>query len=208
MAGITSLLKTFTSPSSLIQAAMMGPGGLVSLAAKSLFSAIGQQVIQKLGEKLGLPQSIIDGAQAAFCATIGDKAGVKQNVREAAAGIARDFNLSPVQQGQLERAANDDVRNMVDQIATSMTQSKDKPTKSGGGSWLMAIAESLGRTSDKLAGEMKTMSDNMGTGDEKSKSSDNLKFGAKSQEFNMFFSSANTVLKTLGEALASGARKQ
>lgn len=200
---IGGLVKSLVNPSSLAMIAM-GPGGWAGLAAKTLMSAVGQQIIQQLGEKLGLPQSTIDLAQGAFCASIGDTRGATRNLGEVVSEIAERTGASPFEAASAEREMTD----VIDKMSTNLAESREaKEAKSSGGrSWLMAIAESLGETSDKLAKEMDGMSKTLGEGE--NKSSQNLKFGAKSQEFSQFFSSANTVIKTLGEALSQGARKQ
>jgi len=197
------ILSNVINPTNLAMLAM-GPGGWAAMAAKTLMSAVGQQVIQQLGEKLGLPQSTIDLAQGAFCASMGDTRGATQNIGQVVQGIADRTGASPFEAASAERDLND----IVDKMSTNLAESREaKEAKaSGGKSWLMAIAEALGRTSDKLAKEMDDMSKTLGEGE--NKSSQNLKFGAKSQEFSQFFSSANTVIKTLGEALSQGARKQ
>lgn len=198
------VLNNVINPSSLAMLAM-GPGGWAGLAAKTLMSAVGQQIIQQLGEKLGLPQSTIDLAQGAFCASVGDTRGATRNLGEVISDVAERTGASPFEAASAER----DLGDVIDRMSTNLAESRDakEARASGGGkSWLMAIAEALGRTSDKLANEMDAMSKNLGEGS--NKSSENLKFGAKSQEFGQFFSSANTVIKTLGEALSQGARKQ
>ncbi len=196
---IGGLLKSVLNPATIAQLAM-GPAGWASIAIKAVVSAVGKEVIQQLGQQLGLPQSVINMAQSAFTAASGTQ-GMPSSIGD----LARQFNLSPMQQGQLQRT----VDQITGDMATSLSTSKEfKEAKmSGGKSWLMAIAEALGKTADKLSNEMQAMSEKLGTGDESSKASDNLKFGAKSQEFSQFFSAANTVIKAVGEALASGARK-
>lgn len=206
--GIGGLIRSVANPANLAML-VMGPAGWAGLAGKMLMGAIGQQVIQQIGQQLGLPQSVIDLGKASFAAASGTQ-GLPTSIRGTVAEIAEQFNLSPRQQGALERAAIQDVRNAVDYFTNDMAEGRStrEAKSSGGKSWLMAIAESLGKNADKLAKEMNAMSDKLGKGNEKSQASDNLKFGAKSQEFSMFFNSANTVLKTLGEALSAGARKQ
>lgn len=205
---VFGLARSVFNPMTAIQLAM-GPAGWASLAGRMLAGAIGQQVIQQIGQQLGLPQSVIDTAKTAFAAASGTQ-GMPSSIRSAVADLAEQFSLSPRQQGSLEQAARQDVRDAVNYFVNDLAEGRNvKEAKSSGGkSWLMAIAESLGKNADKLAKEMNVMSDKLGKGSEKSQASDNLKFGAKSQEFSMFFNSANTVLKTLGEALSSGARKQ
>ena len=200
MSFLGGILKSVINPATLMQLAM-GPAGWASLIAKAVVTAVAQQVIQKLGQQLGLPQSIINMAQTAFSAASGTRGSANP-----IADFAAQAGMSAVQEGDLQRTVGDIVSNM----ATSLSQSKEfKEAKaSGGKSWLMAIAESLGKQADKLATEMQQMSDKLGTGSKESQASDNLKFGAKSQEFGQFFNSANTVIKTLGEALNAGSRKQ
>jgi hypothetical protein len=204
MFNVSSLLKSFINPATLMQLAM-GPAGWASLVAKTVMSAIGQQLIQKLGEQLGLPQSIIGLAQTAFSAASGTS-GMPSSVGGAVAQLAQQFSLSPTDQGSIQRQLDDTVNNM----ASSLSQSKEfKEARAGGGkSWLMAIAEALGKQADKLSNELQVMSDKLGSGSKESQASDNLKFGAKSQEFSQFFNAANTVIKTIGEALGTGSRKQ
>lgn len=206
MSFLGGIMKSIINPATLMQLAM-GPAGWASIAAKAVMTAVAQQVIQKLGQELGLPPIVINMAQQAFAQSAGlqNPGSSIPSLRDTLSSIGQSGNFSPTDMGSAERLAHEG----VDRIFGQMTESKEfKEAKAGGGkSWLMAIAEALGRTADKLAKEMDDMSQKLGTGDEKSKASDNLKFGAKSQEFNQFFSAANTVIKGLGEALASGARK-
>lgn len=199
-----SLIGSF-NPVSLLATAALGPlGGLASQLITQLASSVGQQILQQVGEKLGLPQSTIDMAQGAFAGSIGDFQGAQTNLSELIAQAGESSGASPTEVGEAEA----ELDNQINDIATNLAESEEgKEAKaSGGGSWLMALARSLGRTADKLAKEMDDMSKTLGDGE--NKASQNLKFGAKSQEFSQFFNSANTVIKAIGEALASGARKQ
>lgn len=197
LGGITNAIN----PASLAMTAALGPAGFLG---KTLVSAIGQQILQQLGEKMGLPQSTIDMAQGAFAAGMGDFRGAASNVSEAMGGIADQLGASPVETGSATSQLND----AIDQLTSNLAQSREaKEARNGGGkSWLMVIAEALGRTADRMANEMDQMSQGLGKGS--SQASDNLKFAAKSQEFNNFFQSANTVIKTIGEALGAASRKQ
>lgn len=199
---LSGIAKSFVNPMTFAQLAM-GPAGWASIAGKALFSAIGQQVVQALGEKLGLPQSIIDGAQAAFCAACGDKDGAQQNVREAVQSLAQDFNLSPLQEGQLERGANDSFGGLLDSIMTTPEYKEAK--QKGGGSWLMAIARTLGEKTNKMAADLEARAGKLG---KEAGSKENIEYAAKSQEFGMLFNGSITAIKTIGEALQAGARKQ
>lgn len=207
MSILSSLGGIATNPLSIAQLAM-GPAGWASLAARTLMSAIGQQVIQQLGEKLGLPQSTIDMAQGAFCASMGDKAGVRQNLQEAIGGFAEQFNASPAEQGEANREVEDAINKMV----SGMADGEDAKAARAGGkgakgtsgqSWLMALAEALGKKLDKQAAEMSKMADQI---TDKTPSL-TAKFGAKSQEFGILMNATTNAIKTVGEGLANSARK-
>jgi hypothetical protein len=190
---------------SLMQLAM-GPAGWASLAMKTIGATIAQQVIKQVGTQLGLPMPLINAAMsmAGQASGIGGAAGL--SVGQAIAQAFGGMRLPPMQMGQLERQVQD----IISDMAGSLSQSQEaKDAKAGGGkSWIMAIAKNMGEVADRLAKEMEVLSQEIVKGDADAKASTNVKFGAKSQEFSMFFNSANTVIKTLGEALSSGARKQ
>jgi len=207
MSILSSLGGIATNPLSIAQLAM-GPAGWASLAARTLMSAIGQQVIQQLGEKLGLPQSTIDLAQGAFCASMGDKSGVRQNLQEAIGGFAEQFNASPAEEGDANRQVEDAINKMV----SGMADGEDAKAARAGGkgakgtsgqSWLMALAEALGKKLDKQAAEMSKMADQI---TDKTPSL-TAKFGAKSQEFGILMNATTNAIKTVGEGLANSARK-
>lgn len=208
MSILSSLGGIATNPLSIAQLAM-GPAGWASLAARTLMSAIGQQVIQQLGEKLGLPQSTIDMAQGAFCASMGDKAGVRQNIEEAIGNFAEQYNASPAEQGEANRQVDDAINNMVSRMAdgddakAARAGGKGGAAGSSGQSWLMALAEALGEKLDKMAGEMSKMA---GEITDKTPSL-TAKFGAKSQEFGILMNAATNAIKTVGEGLSNSARK-
>ena len=187
-----------------IAALGMGPVGIGMMFARPLVSAVGQQFIQQLGDKLGLPQGVVDMARSSFALQAGDIGGAGRSLGDVVQGFGSQFGASPFEAGEVERNLTD----LIDQATTDLAQSREaREARSGGGrSWLMALAENLGRVADKLANEMDQMSQTLGDG--ANKSSQNLKFAAKSQEFSQFFSSANTVIKTLGEARSQGARTQ
>lgn len=193
------------NPINLLATAALGPlGGIASQLVSQLASSVGQQILQSLGDKLGLPQSTIDMAQGAFAGSIGDFSGAQLNLSEAVQQMGDFYGASPAEVGGVENQLND----AIDSLTTDLAQSQEakEARASGGKSWLMALAESLGKIADKLADEMQQMGDELGGGG--NNPSQNVEFAAKSQEFSQFFSSANTVIKTIGEALASGARKQ
>lgn len=148
LSSVSSLALTFATGGA---GAMMGPltsmvsnfgAKMVGQALTNHFmSQIGQQVIQNLGDKMGLPQSAIDAAQGAFCEACGDKAGARQNFKEAghlgegnfidrltvsrserkesqqflAAILGGSANPGPVRVGQADQAASQ----LMDKIESS-----------------------------------------------------------------------------------------
>lgn len=200
---IGGMFKSLVNPMTLVQLAM-GPAGWASIAAKAVMSAIGQQVIQQLGQKLGLPQSVIDGAQAAFCASIGDKTGVQQNIREAVSSVGQDFDLSPAQQGDMQRNAETALDRLVSGLSESeeFKQAKASGGKASGG-WLMALATVFGEKLNAKAAEVQKLA-----GQITDKTPDKTaKFGAATQEFGILMNAVNNAIKTLGEGLTTTARK-
>ncbi|MBV7256945.1 hypothetical protein KCG44_09140 [Pacificimonas sp. WHA3] len=99
-----------------------GTSMLATMAMQQIVSAIGQQVIQQLGQQLGLPQSIIDTAQGAFAGALGDTQGATQNYQEAISGFAEQFGMSPMDEGNILRAA-DSLYSKLDEVLQEFMQS-------------------------------------------------------------------------------------
>ncbi len=214
-----------------------GGQAMAQALGKELVSMMGQELIQKLGAEMGLPQSAIDAAQAAFCSEIGDTTGAKRNHREAgntgflnslSKGEVRDskqflevilngFDASPAQRGNAERAF-DGVQTMIEGLLRDIMEegknsSKDK--KSAGRSWIAAMAETLGKVLDKAWGEVETKIDRITEVSNKGKEdrgklmpSATAEFQGAMAEFNMIMQAVTTAIKTAGEASASMTRKQ
>ncbi|MBW8744148.1 MAG: hypothetical protein JF628_07355 [Sphingomonas sp.] len=180
-----------------------GGTSIFAQLATHLVSAIGQQVIQQVGEKLGLPPAIIDLAQGAFAAEVGDFSGVQQNVHEAADNFSGALGASPAEQGGFSNEINDVINRMASDLATGDDAKAAKLGGKSGQSWLMAIASALGKKLDKMSNELSSMADQV---TDKNPSM-TTKFGAKSQEFSMLMNSATNAIKTIGEGLANSARK-
>jgi len=205
--GITSSL---INPISLAQLAM-GPAGWASLAMRTIGAAIAKEVIQQLGQQLGLPQGVINMAENAFSAATGTMGG-PASIAEAVAGLAQQFGLSPSQQGELTRAAQNDSRDMFEKLAEAFQAGKEKAeakkSSKDGRSWLQAIADSMSTVLDKKVEDMDKMAqalDKQGT-NRSTKSSTDLQVAG--QEFSYLMNSTSTVIKTIGEGLSGMARKQ
>ncbi|MGF7146952.1 hypothetical protein FHS96_000561 [Sphingomonas zeicaulis] len=199
--GLGGLFSSVINPASLVM--MATPAGWASLAVKTLVSAIGEQLIQQLGQQLGLPQSMIDVAQGAFAGAMGDTAGVQRNLEEAVQAFTEGMGFSPAQQGEFQRDLND----QLTQTALEGARQAEKSTRGGGKGgegWLQAIAEALGGTLNEMAEDMSAMAEDI------TKDTPDLttKFSALSQQFSILFNAASTAIKAIGEGMSSTARKQ
>ncbi|QTD56142.1 hypothetical protein [Parasphingorhabdus cellanae] len=199
--GIGGIFKSMVNPMNLAQLAM-GPAGWASLATQMIGSAIAQTAIAQLGQMMGLPPSMISAAQNTFALASGTQ-GMPTSIGDAVSQVGDMFGLSPSQQGILERNAMSDLNDFV----SSLSEGKDaKEARAGGkgGSWLMAIAEVLGKQLDKQAKELEEMAGQISD----DTPSLTAKFGAKSQQFSMMFNATSTAIKAIGEAMSQMARKQ
>lgn len=214
------IMGAVVNPMNLAQLAM-GPAGWASLATRIMFSAIGQQAIQQMGQQMGLPQSMIDMAQAQFCATCGDTRGVGQNIRQATQELAGQFNLAPTQQGQLERTGNETASKLTDMMLDRVRASGDEESQAAasgsaggkGGSLLMKIAIAMGQLLDKKMTEMAGLTDKiggLGTIDNKNQSQLGEltgKLQGLGQEVNLLSNAMTNTIKSIGEANTTIARK-
>lgn len=205
----------FASVAQLGLAAMTGGSSLfLSTALKTIGSQIAMNVIQRLGQQMGLPQPMIDIAQASFAAQTGQPGLARQNFREAVQGLSDQFGLSPLEQGELERAANDDADNMFEKLSEAFKSGKEmaEARRSRGGragaSWLQVIADSMAKALDAKVQDMDRMAQALDKqGKNKSvKASTDLQVAG--QEFSYLMNASSTVIKTIGEGLTGMARKQ
>ena len=181
-----------------------GLGGVLSIASRNLVSAMGQNLIQKIGDFMHLPQPMIDAAQGAFAAASGDPIGAATNAFEAGQGFAQAIGKGVSEAADIGRQVEDALTKMAQDIAGG-PDAKEAKAGGKGGSWLMAMARALGAKADNLAGQMTELADKMSA--ENSKPSDSMAFSAKSQEFGLFMNAASNALKTAGESLTTVARK-
>lgn len=182
--------------------AMTGPTGWLAIAGKTLLSSVGNQLIQNLGQDLGLPQSVIGMAQGVFAAYMGDDQGAIQDVTGAAQDFAQTLGASPVDQGNFASDINKALGNASASIAGG-EEMKEARAGGKGGSWLMALAEALGQKLDKMADDMNSMASQISD----DKPSLTTLFSAKSQEFGILMNAATTAIKTIGDGLSAAARK-
>lgn len=157
---IGGILRSVMNPISIAQIAM-GPGGWAALAMRTIGSQVAMNAIQQFGQQMGLPQPMIDMAQAAFAQNAGLDQLFEQNLQQAASGLGiRQFDnfigrltgresagfqnlretvdffaeqggLSPSQQGEL-MSATDSLRETMESFMRSNAQRDEEGEISGG----------------------------------------------------------------------------
>jgi hypothetical protein len=199
------------NPISLLATAALGPaGGIVAQLATQVFSQMGQQLIQNMGNQLGLPQSTIDFAQSSFAGNHGDIVGQFSNLNEGIESLGAELGATPFEIGEANGKANDFIQDLVRDMSESQDFKDAKANPKGKGGvpgapgWLMAMAEALGSKLDELAHDMEQRAASISEKDPSS----SAEFGVVSQQFSMLMNATNTAIKTIGEALGGMARKQ
>ena len=225
MSFLSGILKSIINPATLMQLAM-GPAGWASLAIKTIGMAIAQQVIQQIGQKLGLPQGIIDMAQQTFSAASGNPGGGVKSIGEAVAGFAAQAGMSALEQGRMERTANQSADRLVEGFMSGRGKGQTEAEEETGGSWLVAMARALGKVMDAKAQQIKDKSDSISklagnditkdkdgsmsaasTKNQNKLSSETTLLQAYTQEMSMISNAAVNSIKTVGEAQTTIARK-
>lgn len=218
MSFLGGIMKSVINPMTLAQLAM-GPAGWASIAAKAIMSAVAQQLIQKIGEQMGLPPAIVNMAQQAFSAASGGAGGLGGalgganalgrvgSIAEAASGIAEQFNLSPSQAGKLEREFNSIADKSTDNLMDILGNSKKKRAQSGedeevGGSWLVALARAMGKVMDKKAEQIQEKSDSIATLADKDVKKDKNGLSEESQKNQNKLSSETTLLQAYTQEMS------
>jgi len=193
-------------------AALAALTGGTSLAFQSIFqqiiSSVASQVIQQVGQQLGLPQGVIDLAQGVFQAASGNPGGVAQSLTDSVQNASDTFNLSPQQQGDLQRSAEDVAQSWTTSILDQVREGGEgKSTK--GDSFLVALAKALGKVMDGKMTQMKAKTDQLGGLDSKDSKYGQLtaEIQALGQEMNMVSQALNNSIKSIGEAGSTLARK-
>jgi len=193
-----------------------GTSLLVSQIVKAVVSQIAQQIIQKLGDQMGLPQGVIDMAQATVAGGLGDIQGARQNYAEAGQSLAQDFfpNASASDRGAIAQSEDTLHQSIADYVAATGASGADEDGnprglaagRSGGGgqSWLMALAKALGSQLNEAQNQLEQTMD----GTNWKKADQVAEFQAQSQQFALFMNTATNVIKTVGESLSTMARKQ
>jgi hypothetical protein len=218
MSFLSGILKSVINPATLMQLAM-GPAGWASLALRTIGTAIMQQVIQQVGQKLGLPQSIIDIAQTAFSAASGTQ-GMPNTIAGAIGQLAQQFDLSPKQQGELQRQANTALEQFTKDALEGKNNGEDAPSNLRGGkaeSFLVAFAKALGKAMDSKMNRMMDVSRTIDKETQAANSSGgkrqavvgelSAELQGLGQEVGMLAQAVANSVKSIGEAASTLARK-
>ncbi|GAA0480598.1 hypothetical protein GCM10009096_23330 [Parasphingorhabdus litoris] len=201
----SGILGSVINPMNLAQLAM-GPAGWVSLGLRMVGSSIAQQVLQQVGQQLGLPQSLISMAQNSFAVASGTQ-GMPNNVGDAIAQLTEMVGLSPRQQGELQRQSDNIVSQMTESMLERMRNGEDDEDGgiSGGQSRLVRLALALGKVMDDKMDDMIDIGEKIDKTDKTGELSAQMQ--ALSQELSLVANALNNAIKSIGEANANMARK-
>lgn len=226
------IMKSVINPMTLAQLAM-GPAGWASIAMKAVAQQIGTQLIQTVAQQLGVPPQITNAALTAFNganAFAGGVPGLNGNgqfsTRELANFMMDNTNMSPLEAFKFSREIGDkindfkseqvqnNVRRLVDQLMESEESKSAKAGAKGGKageSILMRIAKALGSLADQKMGEMDKLATQIGaTKDGKNQNKiteQGAQLQALGQEMSILSNAMTNVLKSIGEANSTVARK-
>ncbi|PAX06971.1 hypothetical protein [Sphingomonas lenta] len=193
------------NPVSLLATAAFGPaGGIVAQLATQVYSQFGQQLIQQMGNNLGLPQSAIDMAQSSFAGSVGDFQGSVSNLDDAIEQLGRETGASGFDIGDAQRQASDILNQTVRDLSESEEFKEAKSSGGKGGGWLMAMARALGEKLNAMGEDLEQRASTL-SGDDPGASAE---FGVVSQQFNMLMNATTNAIKTIGEAMGKAASRQ
>jgi hypothetical protein len=206
-----------------LAAATGGTSMLAMTALKTIGSQIAMQLIQKLGQQMGLPPSMINLAQAAFASASGQPGLAQQNIGEAVRDFVGEMDLRPSEAGAMQRelqgASDKSFNNLMEIVGKYKKASGGDDEESG--SFLVALAKALGKVMDKKSAQIQEKSDtisaiadsNVKTTSEEGKkqqqklSSETTLLQAYSQELSFIANAATTAIKSIGEAQVTLGRK-
>jgi hypothetical protein len=204
------ILRSVMNPINLVQIAM-GPAGWASLAMRQIGAQIGMNVLQQLGQRFGLPQPMIDLAQASFAQNLGMPGLARQNINEAVNGLADQFNLSPRQTAEVGRAAQQDMNNLFERLSEAATEGRRRAERDGdrdGRSWLQVIADNMSAALDAKVTAMDDLAQSLEDQGQNRSTKTANDLTVQTQEFSYLMQATSSVLKTIGEGLTAMARKQ
>ena len=202
------------NPTNLVSQAALavstGGSSLIAQAALQIGTQVAKEVIANIGQQLGLPQPIIDAAEGALSAAVGDYAGAAVEYRQAATSASdlvdqygQQFGASPSEIGDGQRQVNVLINDIVREASQSDDFKAARASGGKGGGWLMALAKALGSQLDQLGEQMEDMASRI-TKDTPGLSA---QFGVVTQQFSMLMNATTNAIKTIGEAMGHAASK-
>lgn len=204
MSFLGGIMKSAINPATLMQLAM-GPAGWASLVLKAICTAILQQVIQQVGQQLGMPPAAINMARQAFSAASGQPFN-PQSVAGAVQQFGQMMGANPTEIGDAQRGANDVVKQLVDSV---LKQARDggggEEGSSTGESRLVKLAKAMGKLLNKKMDKIIEVGEKMDGA--KKQGSLSAEMQALSQEMSMISNALNNMIKSIGEANTTLARK-
>ncbi len=229
---IGGLFRSLINPATLMQLAM-GPAGWASIAMRAVIQQVATQLIQQIGQQLGLPPAIINMAQQAFSAAAGNGniPGLGANgfnpraltnflvsqgmTNTDAASFVRDIQnqAQAAQTEELKGSVQDFINQLNRDAENKKTNRSVEQIMNGKGSLLMKLATALGMLADKKMNEMADKTMELGkfgevTGKNQGKYGELTgQIQALGQEMSMLSNAMSNVIKTLGEANSTVVRK-
>ena len=168
---------------------------LAGLMQQTLGQGIGQ-ALNTLTQVAGMPKFVAQEVSNLLQQVLDKLApqtdpGCDQQVRDHCGGAFEDFG-----------------RNFIDSVVNGAIENmRGCDKKKGAGSWYEALAKALGESLDKQAANIEKLSSQITNDNAKDKPSTMTELQTASQRMSFMMSAADQVLKTLGEALSTMARK-
>jgi type III secretion apparatus needle protein len=206
-----------SSIGSIVGGIFGGPiGAMIGQMAGQLLSSVVGQVV----DQLPVDQPFKDLINAGFKAGMGDVGGAIGDASKFIDDLGKSMGGSTSDIAQMQRSLDDFKTEITKLFTDAMARdgvereeqgsgqcsgnAAQRGGTAGGGSWLRAMAEALGKQCDQLADEMQEAVDNI----DKEDPSTMVEFQTISQQFSLLMNSTTTAIKTLGEAMSAVVRKQ
>jgi hypothetical protein len=216
------ILKSLVNPASLMQLAM-GPAGWASLAMKTIGAEILKTIISEIGQQFMASFKDINQARASIDERFESNGrSAHQAIQEYGEAVGASPSEIGRMQGQYDFVTQTIKNNIKEMNDNSSPERKEKLKGKGGLSWIQVMADSMSKIldasleklNDKSTSLVNTIKDGKGLKDDAAKDNQantqkaQTDFTVASQEFNILMNSVNTAIKTIGEGLATMARKQ
>jgi hypothetical protein len=199
VSGVGNLVGAAASAATAAASFCFPPLAIATSLGNLVQQGIGQALgaaVQTLTQVAGMPKFIANEVQD-LIGNVLDKLlqpsdkGCDQHVRDCCGNQYDNF---------VENFCGDIIKNAIEDM-------KGGKGGKGGGSWFEALAKALGKALDAQAAEVQKLSDAVQGQDAKDNPSGFTDLQAASQRMSFMMSAADQVLKTLGEGLATLARK-